>query len=290
MIITLRSDRIEAEINTMGGAIESIRNIADNEEHYWQYDDKVWPRRTSICFPICGKLPDGKYIHEGREYEMPMHGFLREKDMQVISCADSVLVLGFESDDSTRKIYPFDFYFELTTRAVGYTLEVTYTIRNTGGTDMFYSTGSHYTYKLPANERDCFYYFSKPQNAGRFLPENGIFVAKSHDIFHGTGRLSMDGLFEPPSVIMDLSEVDSEYIGIGTDNHVFTKVKEKGFPYVVLWAKTQEDCPFACIEYWAGMAEFIGNDGEISHKKGIQCLAPNREQSFRQIIDIEVKE
>ncbi len=288
MIVKIKNSQIEAAVDTVGGTIESIRSITDGEEHYWQYDAEVWPRRTSVCFPICGKLPDGKYTHNGKEYEMPMHGFLREKDMYVISRRDDELVLGLDSDEGTRALYPFDFHFELTMSAVGHTLEVTYTVRNTGNADMFYSTGSHYTYKLPANERDCFYYFSGPQKAGRFLPENGVFGAKSFDIFHGSSRLALEGLFDPPSVVMELADINSDYIGIGTDSQIFTRVKGEGFPYVVLWAKTQENCPFACIEYWAGIGEFISNDGELAHKKGIQRLAPDSEQSFKQIIDIEV--
>ena len=98
----------------------------------------------------------------------------------------------------------------------------------------------------------------------------------------------MNGLFNPPSVIMDMKDIDSNYLGIGTDPSLFMKVKGDGFPFVILWVKTQEDCLFACIEYLAGMPEFIGNADELSHKKGILCIAPDEEHKFTQRIDIEV--
>lgn len=289
LIIKIHNNAVEARINTCGGSIESVINLNTGEEHLWQYDPDFWPRRTSVCFPVCGRLLGDVYTYKGKEYNMPMHGFLREKDLQVISYSENELILGLVSDTYTRAVFPFDFCFELISRVVGSTLEVIYRVRNTGKEEMFYSVGSHYTYHLPDNEKDCFFYFSKPQKAGRFIPENGIFGPKSSDVFHGNSRLSLDGLFSPSSVVMDLTDIDSDYIGIGTETRIFTAVKQEGFSSAVLWAKSPESCPFVCIEYWAGMPECIGNDGELSHKKGIQSLAPGCEQRFLQIIDTEVK-
>ena len=84
MIITLKNDQVIAQLNTLGGAIESLCDAKDGKEHSWPYDAAVWPRRTSICFPICSLLKNGSYTHQGKTYQLPMHGFLRECDMQVV--------------------------------------------------------------------------------------------------------------------------------------------------------------------------------------------------------------
>ena len=286
MLLTIKSSEIEVTVNTFAGAIESIQDTASGEEHYWPYDPAVWPRRTQICFPICGALPDGKYRHNGKEYSLPPHGFLREKELQVESQREDEIVFSLVSDGTTRENYPFDFRFELTERVFGRSLEIVYKVRNTGNDDMFFSVGAHYTYALPAAQKDCCYFFSQPQKAGRIMRKSGRLEYDSADIFGGKDKLSMDGLFDPSSVIVELCEINSEYIAIGTEQGLFTKVSGEGFPYLVLWAPPGGSSPFACIEYWAGMGEYEGNDGELAHKKGINRLLPGEERLFTQRITV----
>ena len=284
MIITLRNEQIIAEVNTLGGAIESLRDANSGEEHSWPYDAAVWPRRTSICFPICSLLENGTYTHLGQTYTMPMHGFLRECDMQVISQKEDHAVFAFESNEWSKAMYPFDFRFELEQHLDGRSLVVDYHITNTGDEALPFSVGSHYPYLLPGPQKTCCFLFSEEQHAGRLVMHNGVVAHKTADVLKGARLLSMDGLFDDGASIFERSDLTTESVSIGTDGKSFTRVESEGFPYLVLWGKKDE--AFACIETWAGMADYAGHDSELLHKKGIQIAQPGHTLSFRQRITI----
>lgn len=286
MLITLENNLVRATLNTYAGTIESLINKTTGEEHYWQYDKQRWPRRTSVCFPICGGLIDGKYRHDGKTYEMPMHGFLREKEMKVEEQTADRLVLSFESNEETLACYPFPFRFRLIQSLEGKSLKIEYEVTNTGDDPMWFSTGAHYTYALPGAQAECEYYFSKPQKAGSHTQENGIIGPKSEDIFGGKASLSMDHLFDVASKILEMKEIDTDYIAIGKNGKLFTSVESSGFEYTILWAPKGNDNPFACIEPWAGMADFQWNDGELTNKGGIHQLAAGKTETFLQKVTL----
>ncbi|HWP51066.1 MAG TPA: hypothetical protein VN626_05130, partial [Clostridia bacterium] len=81
--ITLENHALRVVFSTCGGHIEEIINKTTGYNHVWTYSTSVWPRRTSVCFPICGALLDNRYQYEGIDYEMPPHGFLREQIFEV---------------------------------------------------------------------------------------------------------------------------------------------------------------------------------------------------------------
>ena len=286
MRITLKNDQIIAELSTLGGAIESLRDAKTGAEHIWPYDASVWARRTSICFPICSLLKDGSYTHDGQTYELPMHGFLREMDMQVIEQQESRAVLRCEADERTRKIYPFDFQFDLVQALEGRSLAVEYRVTSTGAEALPFSVGCHYTYQLPQAQEMCSYLFSGPQHAGKLEIEGGAVVRKTPDALNGASSLSMDGLFDVGSNIFETADLATDFVAIAADGKPFTTVSWEGFPYLVLWAPRGGGSPFACIEAWAGMADYAGHDGVLLHKKGIQIAKPGETLTFRQKITI----
>lgn len=284
MRITIQNQPVAVALDTLGGAIESILDRSTGEEHYWQYDASVWPRRTSVCFPVCGALPGDGYTHRGTPYAMPMHGFLRELDMRVVSLQPEKAVLGCRSDRNTRKRYPFDFDVEVRYELRGRCLSAEYHVENPGPKTLFFSIGSHYTYALPARQQDCQFRFSRPQHAGRLLIENGLMTGKSEDILCGADTLPMDCLFEAGAVIFDGNDLQTEFVAIESNGRPFTRVECEGFPYTVLWAPKGGDSPFVCIEAWAGMPDIPGSTGELSQKFAMQTLEPGETRTFRQRI------
>lgn len=286
MQIILNNGIVRATLNTYGGAIDSLVHLPTGREHYWPYDPARWPRRTSVCFPVCGGLIDGAYRYGGQTYAMPMHGYLRETEMTVIEQSDTRLVLEAVSDAGTRQRYPFDYRFRLIQQLEGSSLCVEYEVCNTGSTEMLFSTGAHYTYALPALQSACRYWFSAPQQAGSYTQDNGIILTKSGDVFHGRNYLPMDHLFDTASTILENSDVHSDFIAIGTADGPFTAVESRGFLFTILWAPKGNDSPFACIEPWAGMADFAGHDQELTHKRGIQRLAAGESRTYWQRITL----
>lgn len=284
MILTLENEFLRVALNTFGGAIESMVNKRTGTDHCWHYDPAVWPRRTAICFPICSALRGGIFTHHGRTYALPMHGFLRERNLGVISCGQQNAVMEFISDAATRACYPFDFRFELEQRLEENTLVVIYRVSNPGKEPLPFSIGSHYTYALPAAPQCCRYRFSAPQSAPGLLLNGGVVQGKGSDVFGGASELPMNISHGASSRIFETADLSTDYIAIGTDAGDFTRVRYRDFPYTVLWHPVGPDSPFACIEAWAGMADYEGSSGEITEKKGIQTAFPGETKTFMQRI------
>ena len=285
-MIVLENDFIKVRLSEFAGHIESIVNKADNEEHYWQYNGNIWPRRTSICFPICGGLLDEEYEFNKEKYHLPMHGFVRENYLKVENISTTEAILSFTSSEETKTNYPFDFVLLVKYKVIENSFYIEYVVQNRSTYAMYFSIGSHYTYKLPDIQRNCRYDFSDVQFAKSYTQQNRIIGEKEETVFNGKSFLSMDHLFDVASKIYDVKDLSTEYIAISNREKLFTKVEFKGFEFVVLWAPKGNNSPFVCIEPWAGMADFYYHDKDITKKKGIICLDSGQNKSFTQIISV----
>ncbi|NLW56891.1 MAG: hypothetical protein GX050_09840 [Firmicutes bacterium] len=290
MQLNLENEKIKVTLSTYAGQIESIINKQTGNEHWWPYDQQWWPRRTSICFPICGGLTDDEFLYEGETYRLPMHGFLREKEFSIIEQSSNRVVMEYVSNEETKAIYPFDFRFILTQEVKDNALSVIYTVENTGQDDLYYSVGSHYTYKVPIipteKQGDYHYRFGAVQKGGKFIMENGAIAGKTADVFNGRDTLEISGLFENGSTILDLAEINPHWIQIENKRKsAYTKVAFEGFSYCVLWAP-KGPSPFVCIEPWTGLPDQKNHDKDLTKKLGITKLKSGMKKDYRQVISV----
>lgn len=267
--IVIENECVEVVLSTIGGAVQSIVNKLDGMQHYWQYDSRVWPRRTSVCFPVCGKLNNDSYTYGGRRYSLQPHGFLRQREFAVVHRTSNTLMLQDSSDQETRDSYPFDYRLNICYRLDGNQLEVLYTVCNTGSSLMLYSIGSHFSYRLVGSQQDAFIWFSKPQRARAMDPDSG---SCGMDVFCGRESVNVRDFFKNGSKIFRSEELDTQWIGIGSSERVFTKVCYQNADYVVLWTPKGMDADFVCIEPWAGIKDSSGHNGRLEDKIGIQRL------------------
>ena len=291
MIIHLENEKLAVTLSSFGGTIESIINKETGNEHYWKFDSDVWPRSTNICFPVCNGLTGGCYFFEGKKYDMPVHGFLRECDMAVEEQSATKAVLTLRPSDKTKEIYPFDFLFILTQELRGSEFHVSYTVENIGSEDLYYSVGSHYCYKIPIvtgeDWDDYEYRFHGSQKAGKLLIEDGQVSGKTDDIFNGKDHLKLENFFENGSTMLDLSDIKSHEIALASNrSDAYTNVRFEGFDHCVLWAP-KDRFPFACIEPWSGTLDQKGHDGNLKNKAGITKLGTKEHRTYTQIITVK---
>ena len=101
------------------------------------------------------RFNDGAWIHEGKRYPMPIHGFVKDREWTVESQEATErfarLVLALGDDEETRESYPFGFRLTATYTLVQGTLDIRYDV--TAGEDnagpMPFSIGNHITFKTP---------------------------------------------------------------------------------------------------------------------------------------------
>lgn len=286
MEVFLENEHLTAVVDTCGGAIQSLRDKQSGAEHVWPYDAQIWPRRTSVCFPVCGRLHGGRYSYAGKSYEMPTHGFLREKELHIDARETGSVLLTHRAGRQTREIYPFAYRLELLYALSGRSLIAEYRVENPGNTEMLFSIGSHYTYLLPRPQSECAFAFSRGQHAGAHALTDGWIGEKRGDVLKGKKQLSMNGLFDHGSLVLDAEDLNTEYIAICTGGDPFTRVSWEGFSQILLWAPKGGESPFVCIECWAGNGDPVCEYGSLEAKPGIHRLESGQHEVFRQIIAV----
>ena len=282
-VITLENEFVKAELNTQGGFIESLYSKNDEVEHAWHYDSSIWPRRTAVCFPTCGKCRDDKYTLSGVEYNLPNHGFLRERELKADVVDSSRLVLTDTWDEETLKRYPFKYKVEIEYVLDMSTVSIIYRVKNLDKDTMFYSIGSHYTYLLPDVQEKCAVYFSKPQKAGGFDQADG---ALKGDVFEGRDYIPLKGTIDSSSLILDLSTLDTDYVAVGKDGEKVTSIKGEGFKYLIIWAPAGGKNHFVCVEFWDGMGHVETKGSELDKKWAIESLESGEEREYKQIVTL----
>ena len=101
MLYTLKNDELRITVDDHGAELKAITGISDNTEYLFNGDPKWWKYSSPVLFPIVGKLVDGKYRFDGKEYNLPGHGFGRISDYECIRQESDELVFALDWSDET---------------------------------------------------------------------------------------------------------------------------------------------------------------------------------------------
>ena len=96
-----------------------------------------------FLFPIFGRLKDGKYNWEGKEYAMQIHGFGHTSSWKVAEHTENTLRLILEENEETLAQYPFRFRTELCFKIENGALTIYQTYENRDEKPMPYNYGFH---------------------------------------------------------------------------------------------------------------------------------------------------
>ena len=144
----LKNDKITVIISAHGAELQSIKS-AEGREYLWQGDEKNWPRRSPLLFPIVCGLWNGQYRVDGKTYELPRHGFARDMDFDVIEKTESSVTYELTSNEETMKVYPYEFGLNVSYFLNDDMINVVWTVRNMGKEEMHFQIGGHPAFNLP---------------------------------------------------------------------------------------------------------------------------------------------
>ena len=97
-----------------------------------------------VLFPICGDLPDNKFILNNNKYFLKQHGFARDSSWQIHVIEDqSGVVMRLTETQSTLNSYPFEFTVDMEIRLKSNSLEILSKILNNSKKLMPFSFGLH---------------------------------------------------------------------------------------------------------------------------------------------------
>ncbi len=268
----LENDFLRVSVSDAGAELVSVIDKDRNTERIWTGDPAVWNRHAPILFPFVGKVMDGKYRIDGKEYSMKtQHGFARDLDFACIEETPGSVTHCLESSDWTRERYPYDFRLTVTHRLDGKQLYVTWTIENPGEERMYFSIGGHPGFLLPEGvlKENCSIVFPgadllryrNASKAGYALPEEK--------------KLSLTDSCTP--YLEDIPDTwifeDGQVSRVGIrlpDGTPYVMLRCDHFPMLAVWANPKG--PFICLEPWFGRTDDEGFQGSIDQKKAIQCL------------------
>jgi len=275
MLHTIQNDVLKIKVADRGAELKAITALSDGTEYLFDSDPTWWRYSSPILFPIVGKVRDGMYRAEGRNFALPQHGFARTSDFWLVDATNNTLTFALESNAATLKMYPYRFRLEISYELAGNEIKFIWKVTNVDDKKIYFSIGAHPAICCPIayreNFTDCYLKFNKPEKSARLLlTANGL----SHDripTLDGTELNLNYDLFKGDALIFD--DLQSDEISVcSRKSHKSLTVRAKGFPYWGIWTPAQGGAPFICVEPWHGHADYVDFNGEFKDKEGVHAL------------------
>jgi galactose mutarotase-like enzyme len=280
-IITIENENIKAQINLFGGAFYSLIDKETNEQLLWQGDEKWWGERDLVLFPFACRRKDGFYTINGVRYDMPIHGFAKDSVFTVESVNDDSVVITLESDDKSRKIYPYDFIFKIEYALNGKSVAVKYSVFNKDDKEMYFSVGGHFGVRLNAQTGN-FVRFSKAVT--EHYPLDGLFVKDKERLSEKLTEVELNkALMKKYATLICAND--------GKNSLTFERKGGKDLkftydsPAIAFWSNP-DGGDYYCVEVWWGLPDEAEVKREIADKKLMYKL--NGKQTFSCGYEIEI--
>ena len=270
---------LSVRVSSIGGQLLSVKK--DGKEYLWQGDPAFWEDRAPNLFPYIARLTKGTYTVHGKEYHLPIHGFLPAAEMKAEAQEESLLVLRLDADESTLACYPFVFTLRIRYELNQDTLRIAYEVENGGTEDMYFGIGGHPGFQAPLEDglsfEDYFLEFESEGQSGTdaqtpvrigFSPtcflngkdepwplEKGCRIPLRHDLFDDDAIV----LSHTPKTVV----LRSEKGGRGV------RVRFPQMPYIGFWHAVKKPAPYVCIEPWSSLPSRQDVVEELSEQPGM---------------------
>ena len=276
----IENNILRVSIHEKGAELTSIYHKPLDLEYLWEGDPAFWAKQSPVLFPIVGGLKNNTYFYHNTAYELPRHGFAREKVFSVTDHTSSQVTFSLFPDEETRQVYPFEFEFKISYSLEENTLSVKYQVQNIGREEMYFSVGGHPAFKVPLVENtkyeDYYLEFNKAETSPRWaVSHDGLIEEEPIPVFHNDSviRLQKELFMHDALVFKDLV---SNKVSLKCAKHNRAiDFDFSGFPYLGIWAAKNAD--FVCIEPWRGIADGVNTDQQLKHKEGINKLVSKEE-------------
>ena len=296
-MIVLKSDQLNVEFQTLGGALSSIKD-KDDVEYLWQGDPTYWSGQAPVLFPICGSVRNDTVLYDKedgsqKEGKILRHGLVRKKEFTLVEQTDNSVTFAIEDDEEMYAIYPYHFRLEITYTVTGKTIRTQYKIYNKESEkSMPYFIGGHPGFNCPLLDDEVYedYYleFEKPETCTvpKPFPESGMLDLKDRNSWLNNQKeidLNYD-FFSYDAVTLD--ELGSRTVALRSRKHdKGLKLDFKEFPNLIVWS-TLNKGPFIALEPWSGLSTSIEEGDRLEDKKDVKIIKPS---DFDQIgFDIEI--
>lgn len=289
---SISNAHLHVSVLNQGTELCSLKSNKTGVEYMWQANPKVWGSHAPVLFPAIGSFRNDVCTIDGKEYQIPKHGFIRHNEELVLhEKTETELHFLLNYSDKTLSIYPYKFRFTISFKLQANKLIVSHKVENLEDQEIYFSLGGHPAFNCPLrlDEEYSDYYieFEKVESASStLLSENGLITNNTTTILTNSNILNLHPtLFNNDALIF--KELKSRKVRLKSKkSSQVLSLSFADFKYLGLWAKP--NAPFVCIEPWLGIADHENTDGDYLKKDGLIKLPKG--ESFEASFEIEIEE
>src|SRR5687767_13531716 len=104
-MVTIENAQLKAVIHPKGAELTQLFHKDHQLDYLWNGDPAYWAKHSPILFPIVGTLKNNTYFYKGVAYQLPRHGFARDKQFVVNEQSADTVTFLLQADDSTRSVF-----------------------------------------------------------------------------------------------------------------------------------------------------------------------------------------
>ena len=281
MNTTITQSGLKAIIDSKGAELISLQN--SRREYIWEGNPQFWAKHSPVLFPIVGALKNNAYIYDGQTYNLPRHGFAREREFELISQTENQAVFLLKNDAKTLHEYPFRFELQISYTIIENQLKIAYTVINDNPFIMPFSIGAHPAFALKGDFESYALQFSDDDKLVSSVLDDNLISKSTITLKLENKILPLSySLFENDALI--LKELNSSKVSILENGNAMLRIHFQDFPDFGIW--TKPNAPFLCLEPWFGYADSQRASGHILQKEGIQLLEAKATFDCHFIIEI----
>ncbi len=272
MFYTISNECLTFCASDLGAEPESL--TTNGRQWLNQIKNDVGTGLSPVLFPIIGPYADD-------EHPLPMHGFAKTSVFKTENITDSSITFVLDSDETTMKMYPYEFRLSVVYTLDGNRLITEYKVENKGEKPMYYAIGSHIGFCLNTQKENYTMVFDSDMEQNK---EMVVYNACQEFVFDGNILDIKDNFFKKGCITIGNHKSKSWRFVNKTDNSVISYESED-FPYLTLWSIPKK--PFICLESWSFRSgHFCGGDS-IKDLPEICTLNPKDSKSYKYILQFE---
>ncbi len=291
MLTTLKNDKLTVTAESCGAELQSIVS-AEGISYLWDGHAPYWGRRSPTLFPTIGALRNGFAASCGGDIRLPKHGFCRSAPFETANANDTSVTYVYTDTPDTRKIYPYSFCFSVTHTLEDASVRTTYTVENTGDTEMPYCVGGHPAFHVPLIKGEQFtdyvVEFEERETADCPLVDMNTSLVDDrirNRLLSNEKSFRLNHiLFRGDALIFDQLRSNGAKLYSAVSGHgVYMNFAD--FDTFAVWTLV-DDQPFVCFEPWQGGATRKSEDDVFEHKHGVVIAKPGESRSFSYTVTV----
>ena len=285
----LENEKCKVVIMPQGGELCGFYDKEKNREYIWQAGE-MWPRHAPVLFPAIGGFVEKSYLVNTKRYELPPHGFARDKRFEMAYQKADEICLELKNDEETEKMYPYAFCLRIIYKLEGKKLLIVWKVENPSSETMYYSIGAHPGFQLPHDTEltDYTMKFDKKIPLRTYRVKGRLVTRKKESIGQAASEIHLTPeLFEKDALIFEEGLSSMTLSCPRADYNL--KVSFPGFPVAAIWTPPAhaDHAKFICIEPWVGINDFEGNEvKELKEKYLVETLDGNAEEEYQYTMEI----